>query len=75
VELEREHGTLVYDIGLDNGLEVLVDAGDGTVLGPEQEAADGADDVQDGAGSEVEDAGEPGDAGAVENAAGRVRVE
>jgi len=68
VELEREHGTLVYEVGLDDGLEVLVDAGDGTVLGPEQEAADDADDVQDGAGSEVEDADEPGDVDDVDDA-------
>jgi len=49
VELERERGTLVYEVGLDNGLEVLVDASDGTVLGPEQ----GDDDM---AGDDVDDA-------------------
>jgi len=68
VELEREHGTLVYEVGLDNGLEVLVDAGDGIVVGPEQETADDADDVQDGSGSEVEDADEPGDVDGVDDA-------
>ena len=43
VELEREHGTLVYEVGLDNGLEVMVDASTGAVLGPEQTTySDGA---------------------------------
>ena len=31
-ELEMERGFLVYSVELDNGLEVAVDAGDGTVL-------------------------------------------
>lgn len=58
VELEREHGTLVYEVGLDNGLEVMVDANTGAVLGPEQEGADGAaDDADDGSETtgEIED--------------------
>jgi uncharacterized membrane protein YkoI len=47
VELEKEHGALVYEVGLDNGMEVLVDADSGAVLGPEQEGADGATDDAD----------------------------
>ena len=48
VELERENGILVYEVELDNGLEVLVDANSDAVLGLEQEDADGAfDDVDD----------------------------
>jgi hypothetical protein len=65
-ELESENGVLVYEVELDNGLEVIVDASDGTILGTEQEDADGAvddaDDVQDKVESEAEDADdEPGD--------------
>ena len=65
-ELESDNGALVYEVELDNGLEVMVDASDGTILGTEQEDADGAvddaDDVQDEVESEAEDADdEPGD--------------
>lgn len=35
VELDRENGQVVYEVELDNGLEVIVDAADGTVLGTE----------------------------------------
>ena len=46
VEQEHEHGTLVYEVQLDNGQEVEVDASDGTILGAELEDANGAvDDV------------------------------
>ena len=59
VELENENGALVYEVELDNGLEVMVDASDGTVLGTEQDDADEADDpddVQEEFESQVEDA-------------------
>ena len=46
VEQENEHGTLVYEVQLDNGLEVKVDASNGTILGTEREdAINGIDDV------------------------------
>ena len=37
VELENENGTLVYEVGLDNGLEVMVDAANGNILGTERD--------------------------------------
>jgi uncharacterized membrane protein YkoI len=40
VELENENGTLVYEVELDNGLEVIVDAGNGKILGTERDEAD-----------------------------------
>ena len=33
VELENEHGTVAYEVELDNGLEVMVDSADGSILG------------------------------------------
>jgi len=36
VELDNENGVLVYSVELDNGLEVKVDAGNGTILHTEQ---------------------------------------
>src|SRR5688500_4038941 len=35
VELERENGQVIYEVELDNGLEVVVDAGNGDILGTE----------------------------------------
>jgi uncharacterized membrane protein YkoI len=35
VELEYENGTVVYEVELDNGLEVIVDAANGNILGTE----------------------------------------
>jgi uncharacterized membrane protein YkoI len=71
-ELEREHGNLVYEVELDNGLEVLVDADTGAVLGLDQEegdeAADDTDDVQDEFENEVEDADKAGDVDDVDDA-------
>ena len=64
VELERENGTLVYEVELDNGLEVAVDANDGTILGTEQEDADGPDGAQEElnqANDADEAAGDPDD--------------
>jgi uncharacterized membrane protein YkoI len=40
VELENENGTLVYEIELDNGLEVIVDAANGSILGTERDEED-----------------------------------
>jgi len=40
VELENENGTLVYEIELDNGLEVIVDAANGKILGTERDEED-----------------------------------
>ena len=37
VELENETGTLVYEVELDNGLEVIVDAANGKILGTERD--------------------------------------
>ena len=53
VELDDENGSLVYSVELDNGLEVQVDAGDGTILHTEQ-AGDEADD-DDGDENEADD--------------------
>jgi hypothetical protein len=65
VDLEDENGALVYEVELDNGLEVMVDASDGTVLGTEQDDADEADDpddVQKESESQVEDADDEAEA-------------
>lgn len=35
VELEKENGQVIYEVELDNGLEVIVDAGNGDILGTE----------------------------------------
>jgi len=40
VELESENGAPVYEVELNNRLEVAVDADTGAVLGPEQEGAE-----------------------------------
>jgi uncharacterized membrane protein YkoI len=40
VELEDENGTLVYEVELDNGLEVMVDAANGNILGTERDEDD-----------------------------------
>ena len=37
VELERENGQVMYEVELDNGLEVMVDADNGDILGAEQD--------------------------------------
>ena len=60
VGLQDENGTQVYEVELDNGLEVIVDASDSTILSTEQEdaagAVDDADDVQDEVESDAKDA-------------------
>jgi uncharacterized membrane protein YkoI len=35
VELERENGQVIYEVELDNGLEVILDAANGDILGTE----------------------------------------
>ena len=40
VELENENGTLVYEVELDNGLDVIVDANNGNILGTERDEED-----------------------------------
>jgi uncharacterized membrane protein YkoI len=37
VELEKENGSVIYEVELDNGMEVIVDTANGKVLGAEQE--------------------------------------
>lgn len=54
-ELEVENGFLAYEVALDNGSEVLVDAGDGTILSIE--TAETADEV----GEEEDDDTDPDD--------------
>jgi uncharacterized membrane protein YkoI len=60
VELGNENSALVYEVELDNGLEVKVDAGNGAILSTEQEDADEAagdlDDVQEEVESQADDA-------------------
>jgi len=59
-ELDKENGALVYEVELDNGLEVAVDANTGAILGTEQEdgkeAAKDLDDAQEEVESQTEDA-------------------
>jgi len=57
VELDNENGVLVYSVELDNGLEVKVDAGDGTILHTEQEGNENEahDDDDDGDENEADD--------------------
>ncbi len=40
VERESENGTLVYEVELDNDLEVIVDAANGNILGAEEDEED-----------------------------------
>lgn len=35
VELEKENGQVIYEVELDNGLEVIINAGNGDILGTE----------------------------------------
>jgi uncharacterized membrane protein YkoI len=35
--LEKENGQLIYEVELDNGLEVIVDPDNGDILGSEQD--------------------------------------
>jgi hypothetical protein len=62
VDLDRENGAQVYEVKLDNGLEMKVDAGNGAILSIEQEDADEAagdlDNVQEEVESQAEDADE-----------------
>lgn len=57
VELDNENGVLVYSVQLDNGLDVKVDAGNGSILHTEQ--ADGDKEANDA--NEVENANDAND--------------
>jgi len=60
VGLDNENGALVYSVELSNGLDVKVDAGNGTILHTEQADADeeagDLDDVQEEVESQADDA-------------------
>jgi len=57
---DNENGALVYSVELSNGLDVKVDAGNGTILSTEQADADeeagDLDDVQEEVESQADDA-------------------
>jgi len=63
VELDGENGTQIYEVELDNGLEVKVNASDGTILGTEQEDAELGTDDQDNVQEEVESQADDADDG------------
>jgi hypothetical protein len=66
VKLDDENGVLVYSVQLDNGLDVKVDAGNGSILHTEQADGDNeAGEVEDG--SEADEAGEVEDANDTDN--------
>jgi len=46
-ELDDEGGAPVYEVELDSGLDVKVDANSGAILGTEQEDADGPEGAQE----------------------------
>lgn len=64
VELDNENGVLVYSVELSNGLDVKVDAGNGTILHTEPAGADQENDegelnnVQEEHESQADDAAE-----------------
>ncbi len=62
---EKENSILVYEVDLDNGLEVQVDAGSGAILATDQEDADTAaadtDSVQEEMESQADDTDGGGD--------------
>ena len=64
VDLCRENGAQVYEVKLDNGLEVKVDASNGTILSTEQEDADKGVNDQDDVQEEVESQAGNADQGA-----------
>lgn len=61
VELERENGVLAYEVELDTGLEVSVDANSGAILGTEQDDDNGQDDDADGVWEQFEGQDDDGD--------------
>lgn len=61
VELDNENGVLVYSVELDNGLDVKVDAGNGSVVHTEQADGDNEANNEDGETNEVEDGSEAND--------------
>ena len=62
VDQDTENGSLVYQVTLDNGLEVQVDAGSGEILGTDQEEADSqagdVDNVQEEIQNQDDDSGQ-----------------
>ena len=62
VDQDTENGSLVYEVTLDNGLEVQVDAGSGEILGTDQEEADSeagdVDNVQEEIQNQDDDSGQ-----------------
>jgi hypothetical protein len=60
VDLDDEGGAPVYEVELDSGLDVKVDANSGAILGTEQEDADGPEGAQ-------EELGQDNDANDVQN--------
>jgi hypothetical protein len=64
VDLDREGGVQAYEVKLDNGLEVKVDASNGTILGTDQEDADEAAGDQDNVQEEVESQADSADGAA-----------
>ena len=62
VKLDGEDGTLIYDVELDNGTEVEVDATSGEVLKTETEQDEQDEDDEDGENGENEQDGGEDDA-------------
>lgn len=59
VDQDKEDGTSVYEVTLDNGLEVQVDASSGAILGTDQEeSGPDLDNVQEQVGAQDQDDGQ-----------------
>lgn len=72
VELDNENGVLVYSVELDNGLDVKVDAGNGSIVHTEQAGSDNEVNDQDNTQEEHENqADDASEAPGVEDAAGQ----
>jgi peptidase YpeB-like protein len=62
VDQDSKDGTAVYEVTLDNGLQVQVDANSGAILGTDQEeGSSDVDNVQEEAGAQDQDGGQDGD--------------
>ena len=62
VDQDQEGGTSVYEVTLDNGLEVQVDANSGAILGTDQEeGGPDLDNVQEQVGAQDQDDGPDAD--------------
>ena len=53
-ELENENGYLVYSVALDTGMDVKVDAGNGTILATEQDDGGDLEEADETAGEEAD---------------------